>query len=1091
MSATPVLQAGQRVGPYVVQREIGRGATAVVVLASDERGEEVAVKVRGRGIPAADRRFLREFESMRALRLPGVVRVFEAGLTERLVWFSMEYVDGATFLEAARAVSDPVGRVDAALDLTCQLLDVLTRLHAAGLAHRDIKPSNVLVDTRGRVQVLDFGIGRFFERGGAGDDEAFGTMPYMAPEQLAGLRGDERVDVFATGLMLYEALTEERPAPANPLGWVTRTCLERPVPLAARVPEVPRRLSRVVEQLLEVDPRRRLSAARGAERLRLVRTTPDTQDWPEPPFVEPGSWWADLETALGDPSAPFWWVLDGPSGSGRRRAVEQLQRHALLHGIRTLHVRCDATSIGGPIVEALEAVLGAGEDEARTRALAGAGAGALRQMWPHLPVPPPEDAEPVPTMSRIAEAAAAVIARAADGQDLLLVVHRLEQIDRLSARALHRLAVLAERALGVVLLHETRWATALSHQVIDGLAARRQARIIALPPLEARAADAVRAAVCPATPPTDGPASPQHAVEQGYAALAAWRGEPWSPPGANLWPLAVHEPIPADVLADLVGGSILDSPWVAVGPGGVRLAGATARRAARSRLADLRSAASAIAEVWEARGVDDVHAASLARLHLLADAPERARAPAARAALHYNRRGRYAEARRWLYLHDALPAGTAPVIAFPIAVARAQVALVTEADEPRDLLVDACDATARTDEERAEATIVRAAWQLRRGEARPALVAALRVASPSRAPSAEIAARALLLASRCRLALEQPADAHAHLTRAEALLAAGPAAHLADDVALLRTEILLRGEQVDAAGAQAEALLLAARRDDHVHRGATAALLLARVLRLVGRRGRAESLARGAITDAGRAGDLALEAEARLELAALLVERGDTAGARPYLDAAIRRLRGLHAQRGMATGLRILLQAATAEGDAHAADLALGSRSSTSYVDPATASALVRWWRTRGDLAAALAVPAPPPGGWAHLAWRVERARTWLVSGDRDAAAREAGSARSQALDAGFDELELYARLVDLAATEADEATWAPTYREAAGSVWTDLCFCALELQARRRERAGDGVGAREIWAALRARCEELGYRPGYEEASGWLGEAR
>lgn len=1087
----PAIAPGQRIGPYVVHHEIGRGATAIVLLAEDPAGQQVAVKTRRRGVPASDRRFLREFESMRALRMPGVVRVFEAGISDELVWFSMEYVEGETFLDGARDAPSDTQRVDRVLDLGCQLLDVLTRLHAAGLAHRDIKPSNVLVDDRGRVQVLDFGIGRFFDRGSRTSDDgaAVGTMPYMAPEQLAGLGGDAGVDTFATGLMIYEALAAERPAPSNPLGWITRTCLERLTPLASQLPFVPRRLSHTVERLLDVDPRSRITARDAAVALRQVRTTVDSQDWPEPPFVEPEPWWGAIESALGHPTEPFMWVLDGPAGSGRRRAVEQLQRQALIQGIRTLHVRCDATRIGGPMLDAVQAVLGPGDDEAHVRAVVGGGGGALRQMWPHLPLPPSADREPVPTMTRVAEASAGVLARAAARDDLLLVVHCLEQIDLLSARALHRLAVLADRTLSLVLLHDPRWQTELSRQVIGGLQARRHAQVISLSSLPSTQADALRAAVCPAAPPTGGGVPPQRAVEEAYTALARWRGEPWTTPGAHLWPLAVIEPIPERVLTDLVGASILDSPWVRREQDGVVLSGATARRAARSRLADLARAAAAIALSWEQALGDDASPEPLVSLHLLAGAPQRARTPAARAALQARNEGRYADARRWLFLHDTLPYPAGEPLDFAVALARAQVALVTEAEEPRDLLVNACETAATTPEQRCAAAIVQAHYQLRQGQIRPALVAALRIASPSRAPSPELASHALILASRCRLRLGQFADAQAQLTRAGALIAGGAPTYMTAGMALLRAEVLLATEDLDAAGAQAEALLLQARRKGQLHDAASAGLVLSRVLRLVGRRGRAESLARAAAVDAGQTGDLELDAQARLHLATLLVERGDAASARPYLDAAIRRLRMLRADHVLPRALRVVLQAAISDGDPHNADMALGPSRGGALADPEGAAVAVRWWRSRGEHRVALQVDAPTPGTWASMVWHIERARTRLAAGQHQAAAHEAGQARVSALERGFDELELYARLIEQAASPTPEAAWAPTYRDAAASVWTDLCFCALELQARRHELRDEPREARAIWQALRARCEELGYRPGYEEALGWLSE--
>ncbi|MFT7517976.1 MAG: serine/threonine protein kinase [Kiritimatiellia bacterium] len=1089
MSLLPTIPQGTRFGPHTTVSEVGRGATAVVMLARHDDGHLVAIKARPRGVPAADRRFLREFESMRALRLPGVVRVFAAGIDGGNVWFSMEYVEGRSFLEFVSTPISAAHRVDRVLDISCQLLDVLNRLHTRGMIHQDIKPSNVLVDHVGRVHVLDFGIGRFFAQGGRRSEQqgTVGTMPYMAPEQLAGTGADHTVDLFATGLMIWEALHHERQSPANPLGWITRTCLERLQPLAGLHRDIPKGVSAVVERLLDVDPVSRPSAAQAA--LDLRRLDARSQEWPAAPFRDPGPWLLDSRSGASDEEHRFSWVLQGPAGSGRRAAIEFMQRHGLLEGMRTLHVRCEVTSVGGPILQALELLLSDSDGGDWSSSLTGGAAGALRQMWPHLPLPVPPHEEPVPTMTRVAKAAANTLIRAARQQDLLIVVHNLEQVDLLTARALHLLAIQTQSNLSLILLHDPRWATDQSRKVLEGLHVRGAIQNADLPTLSTDAANDMIQSICPtATHSATAPMAPQMAAELAYQSLAAWRGERWTTPEESLWPLAVHEPIPEVVYSALVGPDALNSPWLRRTERGVELAGDTARRAVAFRLDNVKRAATQLADVWTEALGDDADPADLARLRLLAGTPERARWHAVAAAVQSIAAGRYADARRWLFLYDALPrGGSSPIRPFAVASAMARVALITEAETPRDMLVDSCEAEASSDEDHAEVALIRATYLLRKGQPRPALVAALRLASAGRAPTTEITVRALEVAIQCRLVLGQLDEAGIQLNRAEALLAGIDDQSLHTDIAHRRAELLLRTQVLDAAGAQLEALLLQARQRGHLRSEARAAHNLAQVLRLVGRRHRAEKLARAACTAASTTGDLALLAEARLLLATLLTERGDAPSARTLLDASMRRLRGLRLDHLLPWSLLITLQLATAQGKPDEADLALAVFRAHPDTVPEAAAMRVRWWRTRNDLQAALAVPPPPPNTWAWILFSVECARAHLSGRQPLLATELAGRARTLAAERGFDELELYARLIVHAAIDPGDRTWRATCTEATSAVWTELCFGAIELDARRLANAGDHSGAVAQWQALRTRCEEFGYHPGLEEAVYWL----
>ena len=286
MAASLTIPSGTQLGPYTVGGILGQGASATVYQAQDSKGRPYAVKVRRAGDTYQDRRFLREFESMRLLRIHGVVPVHEAGIAGNWLWFSMELVHGRGFLAALHEEGYLIDRVSQTIDRSIQLLDTLAELHGDGFVHRDIKPSNVLVDRAGRVHVLDFGIGRYFDDTSTLSEsgEVIGTVPYMAPEQLASLPLDGRVDLFAAGLMIHEAIAGKRERPFTTVGWIPKICMERLPALASLFPEVPLGFSHIVERLLAVDPRARPSAGEAAAQLRAIKGGHKSCEWPEGPL---------------------------------------------------------------------------------------------------------------------------------------------------------------------------------------------------------------------------------------------------------------------------------------------------------------------------------------------------------------------------------------------------------------------------------------------------------------------------------------------------------------------------------------------------------------------------------------------------------------------------------------------------------------------------------------------------------------------------------------------------------------------------------------------------------------------------------------
>jgi len=205
-------------GRYRLGQRLGAGGFGTVYEAHDERlNRRVAVKA----IPADDRaddRARREAHAVARLEHPGIVAVFDAGEDDGARYLVSELVRGDTLakLEADGALSDRD-----VIRIGLSLADALAHAHERGVIHRDVKPQNVMVPDRprspyGAAKLTDFGVAHL-----AGDEpltrtgDVVGTLAYMAPEQAAGERIDERVDLYALGLVLYEALAGVNPVRAG------------------------------------------------------------------------------------------------------------------------------------------------------------------------------------------------------------------------------------------------------------------------------------------------------------------------------------------------------------------------------------------------------------------------------------------------------------------------------------------------------------------------------------------------------------------------------------------------------------------------------------------------------------------------------------------------------------------------------------------------------------------------------------------------------------------------------------------------------------------------------------------------------------
>ncbi|HEU4334460.1 MAG TPA: serine/threonine-protein kinase [Candidatus Eisenbacteria bacterium] len=236
-------------GRYRIRGLIGVGGMGEVYHADDLRlGVSVALKflnVASAGNPERLRALVDEVRAARQVAHPNVCRVFDLGDVDGLPFLTMEYVDG----EDLQSLLRRVGRIPAPklVELAHQLCAALAAAHQAGILHRDLKPANVMVDGRGVARIMDFGIAVPAAAAASVAGDLSGTPAYMAPEQSRGEPVGPQADLYALGMILYEAATGRRyvPIPDQP----------------AIVPEVHPDLARAIAWCLERDPALRPASA--------------------------------------------------------------------------------------------------------------------------------------------------------------------------------------------------------------------------------------------------------------------------------------------------------------------------------------------------------------------------------------------------------------------------------------------------------------------------------------------------------------------------------------------------------------------------------------------------------------------------------------------------------------------------------------------------------------------------------------------------------------------------------------------------------------------------------------------------------------
>jgi hypothetical protein len=216
------LERGSRVGHYLVGDPIGAGGMGEVYQATDTTlDREVAIKVLPASFAAdADRvaRFEKEAKTLAALNHPCIAQIYGVERGQGVSALVMELIEGETLAERIEQGAVPVSE---AMNIALQIVSALEAAHGNGIVHRDLKPANIKLTPQGAVKVLDFGIAKTLELKSASGDLAaayvtpsvtqsgvvLGTAAYMSPEQARGKQVDQRTDIWACGVVLYEMLT--------------------------------------------------------------------------------------------------------------------------------------------------------------------------------------------------------------------------------------------------------------------------------------------------------------------------------------------------------------------------------------------------------------------------------------------------------------------------------------------------------------------------------------------------------------------------------------------------------------------------------------------------------------------------------------------------------------------------------------------------------------------------------------------------------------------------------------------------------------------------------------------------------------------
>jgi serine/threonine protein kinase len=272
--------AGQSLGGYQLEEEIGHGSMGVVYRGKQiALGREVAIKVLPKTL-ARDAsyvaRFIREAQIIAGLNHPNIVQIYDAGQQSKLLYFVMEYVQGPTLSNLLHL--DGTIPQHLAVEYAAQIAEALDAAYRErNVIHRDIKPENLMLNRWGKVKVMDFGLARALGHQKITVAKTLvGSIYYASPEQVWGENLDNRSDIYALGVVLYEMVTGQRPFTGRSMPELTQAIVHgNPPPPSTHNPTITYDVEQIIMQALSLHREQRYADANSmAQELRALHLKP-------------------------------------------------------------------------------------------------------------------------------------------------------------------------------------------------------------------------------------------------------------------------------------------------------------------------------------------------------------------------------------------------------------------------------------------------------------------------------------------------------------------------------------------------------------------------------------------------------------------------------------------------------------------------------------------------------------------------------------------------------------------------------------------------------------------------------------------------